>query len=178
VSGTGRWSTQAKVGLILLVLGVVAAAVLLALSIPDGAPLNPSGSSAPTSSASTDQVAGAALGERIFQTGTDENGRLIPRSGARGMMGSAVACANCHGADARGRSIQMMMRQIESADIRWSALTAPPADPEEEAFDPDSFFLAVTQGIEPEGGALKAFMPRWDLTRAQTDALIEYLKTR
>jgi hypothetical protein len=72
----------------------------------------------------------------------------------------------------------MMMGQIEAPNIRWSMLTAPPADPAEKAFDPDSFFRAVTRGIDPEGGALKAVMPRWELTRTQSDALIEYLKTR
>ena len=169
MSRTGRWNTQATVGLILLVVGVVAA-IVLALSIPAGAPLHPGGSSV-----STGQVAGAALGEQIFQTGTDENGRVIPRSGARGIMGRAVACANCHGSDARGRTVGMMMGQVETPDIRWSTLTAPPTDPGEKAFDPDSFFRAVTQGIDPEGGALKPFMPRWQLTRAESDALIEYL---
>ncbi len=172
MSRTRRWSTQATVGLVLVVLGLVIAA-LLALSIPAGAPLHPGGSSA-----STGPVAGVALGERIFQTGTDENGRLIARSGFTGMMGSVVACASCHGSDARGRTIQMMMGRIEAPDIRWSTLTAPPADPADKAFDPDSFFLAVTQGIDPTGTTLKVFMPRWQLTRVETDALVEYLKTR
>jgi mono/diheme cytochrome c family protein len=172
VSRTGRWSTGATVGLILLVVGV-AAAVVLALTIPAGAPLHPSGSSLPSG-----QVSGASLGERIFLTGTDENGNLIPRSGFAGMMGSAVACANCHGPDARGRTIQVMMSQVEVPDIRWTTLTAPPADPADKAFGPDSFFLAVTQGADPNGSSLKAPMPRWELTRAESDALIEYLKTR
>jgi len=172
MSRTGRWSTQATVGLILLVVGVVAA-IVLGLSIPAGAPLHPGGSSLPSG-----QVSGVGLGERIFLTGTDENGNLIPRSGVTGMMGSAVACASCHGPDARGRTLRMMMSQVEVPDIRWSALTAPPADPAEKAFDPDSFFRAVTQGIDPEGGTLKAPMPRWDLTQTESDALIEYLKTR
>ena len=172
MSRGGRWSTQAIVGLILLLVGV-AAAVILALSIPAGAPLHPGGSSA-----TTGQAAGAALGERIFQTGTDENGRVIPRSGVTGMMGRAPACANCHGPDARGRNIQMMMGQVEAPDIRWSTLTAPPTDPADKAFDPESFFLAVTQGLDPNGSSLKVFMPRWQLTRAESDALIEYLKTR
>ncbi len=172
MSRTGRWSTQATVGLILVVLGLAVAAVL-ALSIPAGGPLHPEGSSAPTG-----QVAGAALGARIFQTGMDENGRVIARSAFTGMMGSSAACANCHGSDAQGRTIQMMMGQIEVPDIRWSTLTAPPADPADKAFDPDSFFLAVTQGIDPTGATLKAPMPRWQVTRAESDALIEYLKTR
>ncbi len=173
MSRTSRWSTQATVGLILVVVGLAVAAALLALSIPAGAPLHPGGSSLPTG-----QVSGAALGERIFLTGADENGRLIPRSGVTGMMGSGVACANCHGSDARGRTIQMMMGQVEAPDIRWSTLTAPPTDPADKAFDPDSFFLAVTQGIDPTGSSLKVVMPRWELTRAESDALIDYLKTR
>ena len=116
MSRTGRWSTGATVGLILLVVGV-AAAIVLALSIPAGAPLHPGGSSA-----STGPVLGANLGERIFQTGTDESGRIIPRSGAMRMMGSVVACADCHGPDARGRTIQVMMGQADAPDIRWRGL--------------------------------------------------------
>jgi mono/diheme cytochrome c family protein len=123
-------------------------------------------------------VPGFAVGERIYTTGTDENGRVIPRSGVTGMMRAAVACANCHGPDARGRTIQMMMGQFEAPDIRWSTLTAPPTDPGDKAFDADSFFLAITQGIDPNGSTLKVFMPRWQLTRAESDALVEYLKTR
>ena len=171
MSQTRRWSRQATVGLILVVLGLAAAAALLALSIPVGAPLHGGGAPIPIV-----QVSGAALGERIFLTGANENGRLIPRSGA-GMMGSGVACANCHGSDARGRTIQMMMGRLETPDIRWSTLSAPPTSPGDEVFDSDSFFLAVTQGIEPTGEILKVFMPRWRLSRGESDALIEYLKT-
>jgi mono/diheme cytochrome c family protein len=173
MSRTGRWTTQATVGLILVVLGLAVAAALLALSIPAGAPLHPSGTPLPTG-----QVSGTALGERIFLTGADESGRPIPRSGVTGMMGPVVACASCHGSDARGRTIRMMMGQIQAPDIRWSTLTAPPTDPGDVAFDPDRFFQAVTQGIDPNGSSLKVFMPRWELTRAESDALTEYLKTR
>lgn len=177
VSRTGTWSTQATVGLILVVLALAAIAALLVLSIPGGAPLHPGGSSVPTGQV-PGAGAGADLGERIFLTGADEKGRLIPRSGVTGMMGSGVACADCHGSDARGRNIRMMMGQVEAPDIRWSTLTEPPTEPGDVAFDPDSFFLAVTQGADPTGETLKVFMPRWELTRAESDALIEYLKTR
>jgi hypothetical protein len=173
MSRSSRWNTQTTVGLILVVVGVVVAAALVALSIPAGAPLHPGGARVLTG-----QVSGASLGERVFLTGANENGRLIPRSGGLGMMGSRVACANCHGSDARGRTIQVMMGQVEAPDIRWSTLTAPPTDPTDKAFDPDNFFLAVTQGLDPNGSSLKAPMPRWELTRAESDALVEYLKTR
>ena len=138
----------------------------------------PSGTpSTPTASDSTTIVPDVSLGKIIFTSGADATGHLIPRSGVTGMMGSIGACADCHGSDARGNTVQMMMGQLEAPDIRWSTLTAPPTDPTDKAFDPDSFFLAVTQGIDPTGAALKVFMPRWELTRAESDALIAYLKS-
>ena len=93
------------------------------------------------------------------------------------MMGSAVACADCHGPDARGQTIQIMMSEVQVPDIRWSTLIAPPTEPGDVAFDPDSFFLAVTKGIDPTGATLKTYMPHWQLTRAESDAVIEYLKS-
>jgi mono/diheme cytochrome c family protein len=171
----GKWSPQATIGVLLIVVGLVAAATLLALTIPSSGPLHPNGSSS-----GTGQVLGAALGERIFLTGANEIRRSIPRSGVTGMMGSAVACANCHGSDARGGTVRMMMGQVEAPDIRWSTLTSPVAASEEgdKPFDADLFFRAVTQGMDPADKLLQAFMPRWSLTRAESDALVEYLKTR
>ena len=139
----------------------------------------PSSTSGPTLGASsTTTAADVSLGKIIYLYGTDASGRPIPRTGVTGMMGSAVACVNCHGSDAHGQTIQvMMMDQVQVPDIRWSTLTAPPTQPGDVAFAADSFFGAVTQGIDLTGATLKTFMPRWQLTRSQSDALIEYLKT-
>jgi hypothetical protein len=139
----------------------------------------PSSTSGPTSGASSTTAPDVSLGKTIYLYGTDASGKPIPRSGVTGMMGSAVACVNCHGSDARGQTIQlMMMGQVQVPDIRWSTLTEPPTKPGDVAFDPDSFFRAATQGIDPTGATLKTFMPRWQLTRGDSDAVIEYLKTR
>jgi hypothetical protein len=119
-----------------------------------------------------------ALGKTIYVYGTDASGKTIPRSGFNGMMCVTATCAYCHGDDARGRTIQIMMSQIQTPDIRWSTLTATPSEPGDVAFDPDSFFHAVTQGIDPTGAILETYMPRWQLTRNEIDAVIEYLKTR
>ena len=61
MSRAGKWSTQATVGLILVVLGLVVAA-LLALSIPAAAPLHPGGSSGPAG-----QVAGTSPTRAVSQ---------------------------------------------------------------------------------------------------------------
>jgi len=120
-----------------------------------------------------------SLGERIFLTGTDEKGDLIRRSGGMGRGGAA--CADCHGRDGKGRVVQMMMWNFESADIRWSTLsTEMPPEGDEESHPPfnrGSFARALREGVEPGGGVIEWPMPRWDLSDAQIDALVEYLKT-
>jgi hypothetical protein len=173
-----RWNTRATIGLILIVVGVAAAASLTVFAATVG-----NSATTTTSGAGTGQGAGqvtsVALGKRIYVTGTDENGHLIPRSMSGAMSGSGLTCANCHGADARGENIQMMMGTVEVPDVRWSTLTAPVDDPNsgDQPFDADLFYRALTQGIDPAGKALNPPMPRWNITRAESDALIEYLKT-
>ena len=172
MSSRGRWTSQATVGLVLVVVGLAVAGALIALTVPRNAPLHPG-----RSGSGAGQVSGVGLGQRIFLTGTDENGHLIARSGGIGMMQSGLGCATCHGSDARGRTIQMMMGQVVALDIRWSVLTAPPTEPGDVAFDSSSFFRAVTQGIDPTGKALQPYMPHWELTQAESDSLVAFLKT-
>ncbi len=127
----------------------------------------------------------SSAGERIFLTGRDENGRRIPRSGGFGGMMGDVACADCHGEDARGGSIQMMMYDIEAPDIRWSTLAEP--EPESgatgdehahEPFDEASFARAIREGVTPGGESLDRLMPRWQLSDRQVQALVEYLREK
>ncbi|MHB8867286.1 MAG: c-type cytochrome [Thermoleophilia bacterium] len=126
--------------------------------------------------------AAESVGGEIFLYGTD-GGRAIPRRGSIGMMGgSGLGCADCHGRDGRGGRVSMMMMgSFEAPDIRWSTLTSTEMEHAEgEAahppFDRDSFARALRDGVEPDGGELKSPMPRWRVSDAQVDALIEYLQ--
>ena len=84
-------------GIVLIILGVVALGVLLALALPTGGPLH---RYAPWYSSG--QGTYGSLGERIYLTGSDETGRPIPRSGGVGMMSTTLGCADCHGRDGKG----------------------------------------------------------------------------
>lgn len=148
----------------------------------------------------------ASNGERVYLTGEDDRGAVITiRSGYvpfgnmmggrgfRGMMANFVfSCVNCHGPDAQG-SYVFPDGKTESADIRWSALTDPgdvageegdtATDTTEkdrgepETYDAASFKKAVKNGVEPNGERLSYYMPRWDISDADIDDLIAYLKT-
>jgi len=120
-----------------------------------------------------------ALGERIFTTGTDENGRPIPRSAI--MMFGGASCTDCHGSDAKGRTVQAMMGSFNTPDIRWSTLTQPMQNPEgglEPPYDTTTFARALRDGIGSDNQALDPPMPQWDLTSAQVEALIAFLETK
>lgn len=123
-----------------------------------------------------------SVGEEIFVYGTD-GGRAVPRRGGIGMMGGSTGgCADCHGRDGRGGRVSMMMMgSFEAPDIRWSTLTSTDMEHAEgEAahppFDRDSFARALRDGVDPDGDELKSPMPRWRVSDAQADALIEYLQ--
>lgn len=125
----------------------------------------------------------SSLGERIFLSGTDEQGDSIPRStgGMMSMMFAGAGCAGCHGSDGRGRRVGLMMGSFTTPDIRWSALTSSEeqhAGGEPHApYDEASFTRALQDGIEPDGDRLEAPMPQWGLTDDEVAALVTYLKS-
>lgn len=156
-------------GVILIAAGVFGLAALVAAGGLDiGSP--------------TLRPAAGSLGGEIFLYGTD-GGRAIGRRGGIGMMGgSGLGCADCHGNDGRGGRVSMMMMgSFEAPDIRWSTLASAEMEHDEgedahPPFDRDSFARAVREGVDPAGGELDSAMPRWRLSDAQIDALIEYLR--
>lgn len=114
------------------------------------------------------------LGESIFLDGIGQDGREVPRSGP-GMMMGRIGCADCHGADGRGRRVRMMMGTLRSPDIRYDALTSEHEDGEA-AWRDEDIRQAVTEGVEPNGDELSRLMPRWNLSDEEFDALLEHLR--
>jgi len=126
-------------------------------------------------------------GEAIFQSGTDANGDLIPRtSSGGGMMGGGMmgagmmgaGCATCHGADGRGRTTAT----FTAPNITYGNLTNPQGMLETDGgrghtFTDAGIKTAVIQGLDPEGSRLEAPMPQWQLTDSEWTELLAYLKT-
>ncbi len=119
-------------------------------------------------------------GERIYLSATNDRGERITYRGGPAfggmMMGSRLACASCHGQDARGGVHTMMMQVMDAPDIRWLTLTgeveggqqAEQKHEDEHAevhaeYDLESFRLAVVDGQHPNGEKLSNDMPRWNI---------------
>jgi mono/diheme cytochrome c family protein len=72
------------------------------------------------------------------------------------MRGISLACADCHGSDAKGGQHLMHMQIMDAPDIRWITLTSAEEGGHEMAhtpFTPETFAQAVSAGINPAGHA-------------------------
>ena len=129
-------------------------------------------------------------GEQIYFTATNENGARISNRGGNsfgGMMGGGpLACASCHGPDARGGVHTMHMDVMDAPDIRYSALSGDASAEdhgdddhvdEHNDYDLIAFRLAVVEGKHPDGDDLSRDMPRWLMEDEDLMDLYEYLKS-
>jgi cytochrome c oxidase subunit 2 len=123
----------------------------------------------------------ASMGQQIYYTGADAAGP-IPRTVTGGSMGYGMmantACVGCHGEDGRGGRLGMMFGTLEIPDIRYSTLTATRTEEgtSTPAWTDTDIVRAVRDGVEPNGQALQAPMPRWAMSDADLADVIAYLK--
>lgn len=120
------------------------------------------------------------LGKSIFERGIGRDGREIGGRihGTVLLRGQAVACASCHGNDARGGGEAF----VRVPDIRWHTLSKPFAPrrlgASRPAYAPSTFGRAIHQGIASNEVLLDPAMPRFDLSQDETEALVRHLSSR
>lgn len=132
---------------------------------------------------SADGAGFSSSGQRIYYTGLGADGTPIPRTVAGsgmmrlGMMGS-VTCVDCHGEGGRGGNLRMMYGVVEIPDVRYSALTTTRSEDGTTlpAWTESDIARAIREGLEPDGQRLKAPMPQFDMTDAEINEVIAYLK--
>jgi ABC-type branched-subunit amino acid transport system substrate-binding protein len=93
------------------------------------------------------------------------------------LASSVLACANCHGTDGRGKP----EGQVVPSNITWEALTKPygvthAGGRRHPPYTERLLVRAIGLGIDPAGNRLQAAMPRFQMPRADADALTAYLK--
>jgi mono/diheme cytochrome c family protein len=118
-------------------------------------------------------------GQQIFEHGVSAQRPTIEASlsGGTRIPASVVPCAGCHGHDGSGRS----EAGVIPPDITWSVLTKPyraesPTGRSHSPYTERSLRRAITMGIDPSGNDLSSAMPRFQLSMAEANDLIAYLK--
>lgn len=182
-----RRRTLGILGLVLVIVGICGALItglLVVVSVVDSDQWFDSGTSEDggitTPDRSRDRFDGSydSDGERIYYTGVGTDGDEIPRTGGFGMMAGG-GCVNCHGQDGRGGAFGGMMGgRLNVPDIRYSTLSEPHEEDGElqDGWGDEDIARAVRDGEEPSGEELSTYMPRWDMSDEDLQALIGYLK--
>jgi cytochrome c oxidase subunit 2 len=116
----------------------------------------------------------SSVGERIYLSGVGTDGQDISRSAPRVSQGALMmgggGCASCHGADGRGGTIKMMTgTAIKAPDVTYDALIG-------DGFTDVTIRRAIRDGLDESGKPLDEAMPRWQMSDADLDATIAYLK--
>lgn len=117
------------------------------------------------------------LGRSIYEKGIGREGREIGATlhGGIALTGASIACAGCHGQDARGGGEAF----IRAPDIRWLSLSKPyPARRAGTAgvpYDRASFSRALRSGVTASGTRLDPVMPRFSLADDEVASLVAYL---
>jgi cytochrome c oxidase subunit II len=116
----------------------------------------------------------SSVGERIYLSGVGADGQAISHSAPRVSQGALMmgggGCASCHGADGRGGTIKMMTgTAIKAPDVAYGALIG-------EGFTDATIREAIRDGLDESGKPLDEAMPRWQMSDADLDATIAYLK--
>ena len=117
----------------------------------------------------------SSVGQRIWLTGVGADGREIAHSAPRVSLGALMmgggGCGSCHGPDGRGGTIRMMTgAAIAAPDVTYAALI-------KAGFTDATIRTAIRDGLDESGKPLKDTMPRWQMSDADLDATIAYLKT-
>ncbi|WP_166366515.1 ABC transporter substrate-binding protein [Pseudomonas akapageensis] len=124
-------------------------------------------------------TASEAAGKRLYREGLSaQNVEISARVGASDMLlpAQAVPCANCHGADGRGRP----EGGVRPPDITWRRLSSTYGlsvnGRHHPAYTEAAFARAVSEGRDPAGNRLDPAMPRFVLTLRDQANLTAYLK--
>jgi mono/diheme cytochrome c family protein len=119
----------------------------------------------------------AGVGQRIYDAGIGPDGTPIARSGGLGMM-TGAGCASCHGRNGHGGATMM----FNAPNITYANLTNPAGMVEVDGthgmvYTDALIRRAVVDGIGADGDTLDSTMPRWQLSDAEWQDLLAYLKT-
>jgi ABC-type branched-subunit amino acid transport system substrate-binding protein len=119
-------------------------------------------------------------GKRLYTQGESASGAPVTALVSRGatpIPASILPCVGCHGDDGQGRP----EGGVVPPDIRWSSLTAKFGHEHaygrsHPAFDESTLGRAITHGLDSGDNALDTAMPRFQMSNADLQDLIAYIK--
>jgi ABC-type branched-subunit amino acid transport system substrate-binding protein len=120
-------------------------------------------------------------GKEVYLKGISSHGNtmkaFVGEEGAIKAPASAMPCVNCHGRDGKG----LDEAGIAAPDITWERLTRPYTlrtlkGREHPPYTEETLGRAIREAIDPAGDRMEHTMPRYEISEADLQDLIAYLK--
>lgn len=111
-----------------------------------------------------------SLGERIYERGVGSDGSPIDHTDSRDLPNRS-SCAVCHGEDGGGA-----LEEYRGPNATATAPSVKFRDLAERGYNETEIRRAVTRGVSSDGHRLGRYMPRWNMSKEEMDALVTYLK--
>jgi cytochrome c553 len=119
-------------------------------------------------------------GKHVYSKTTSPSGKEIKAFVGVASLeapGAAMACANCHGNDGKGRP----EGGITPSNITWKELNKSygvrhASGREHPAYTEETLARAIAKGIDPAGNKLDPAMPHYSMPEEDLAALVAYLK--
>jgi len=135
----------------------------------------PAQTTAENAAAAQTSLSGLALGKQIYTKGLGANGEEIaaeaPTASQGALMLGGGGCAACHGVNGRGGAV----RAAAGAAIAAPNITY--AELKKAGYSDVAIQYAITWCQDETGAMLDETMPCWQMTDAEAQATVAYLKT-
>lgn len=112
----------------------------------------------------------ASLGKQIYEDGIGREGRIAFTEGPDWLRLAGGGCAICHGD--RGQGLQ-----VQAGGITGVAPAVNSAALASRGYNQATLRGALVAGVDPHGRELHYYMPRWELSDVELDALAAYLQS-
>ena len=121
-------------------------------------------------------LADQAAGRRIYVAGEGQH-PIAASVGGNELPATMLPCANCHGADGRGKAEGGAV----ASNITWAELTKPyraatPNGRRRPAYNEQTFRRALAEGVDSAGNRLHAAMPGYAMSSGDLSDLVDYLR--
>ncbi|OWZ83281.1 c-type cytochrome [Natranaerobius trueperi] len=110
-------------------------------------------------------------GQRIYFSSASKSSIPVQaRIGAMPMTSPMISCADCHGSDGSGSTIQTRQGEVNVPDIRYEQLSS--------NYTRTELKKVIRDGVDPEGNSYDWPMPNWVMSPDDYEDLLDYLETK
>ena len=110
-----------------------------------------------------------SLGKTLYEKGEGSDGPLVHAGGPDWLRHARGGCVTCHGRNGEGLTARAGTVTGTAPPVAYRTLV-------EKGYTDEKIRRAIREGVGHDGVPLHGYMPRWEMTDKELDALLDHLK--